>query len=324
MNKPLVIIADDDTDLSSILSSRCEQIGLEVRSFPDATAALVNINTLRPDVVLLDVEMPAGNGLSVCEMMAFNEKLKSTPVIIMTGKSDEETVRRCHALRAFYVAKCTNIWNRIEPLLRELLNLGVAGNDPEETIVKFPTGAAEVDEQEDVQEEAQEAVQEAEQDEDIMDVIFAAFDCNNAFLDSEPDTTLPEERERKKSPWVLCIDDDSEFSFALQLRLQEHGVEVIRAFAGREGYRNAVLSEVSAIILDYEMPEGNGDYVLRRLKESPITSSIPVIVLTGRRDKHLQRTMYGLGADCFMTKPYDWPMLWGELKRFLPATEHCS
>jgi len=77
------------------------------------------------------------------------------------------------------------------------------------------------------------------------------------------------------APWVLCIDDDSDFSFGLKQRLAEYGVDVLRAFDGMEGYRYAFSSQAQLILLDYEMPNGNGEYVLRRLKENPVTQDIP-------------------------------------------------
>jgi CheY-like chemotaxis protein len=102
------------------------------------------------------------------------------------------------------------------------------------------------------------------------------------------------------------------------MRLAEHGVAVRRALGGMEGYRRAFTEPASAILLDFEMPSGNGDFVLRRLKENLVTCDIPVIVLTGRRDKSIERTMYNLGAAAFLNKPYVWSQLWDELQRHLP------
>jgi DNA-binding response OmpR family regulator len=118
-----ILIADDDRDLVASLSIRCRALGLNVDAAHDAMTALFQINQSPPDLVILDVGMPSGNGLSVRKMMADNERLASIPVIILTGKSDEETIRRCHDTCAYYVPKCPDIWTRIEPLLHELLDL---------------------------------------------------------------------------------------------------------------------------------------------------------------------------------------------------------
>jgi DNA-binding response OmpR family regulator len=159
--------------------------------------------------------------------------------------------------------------------------------------------------------------EDTSEDSEAIDGMFALFGWNERFLD-EPADDLP--LMEISRPWVLCIDDDSDFSFTLKMRLERQGVDVLRAYAGMEGYRYAFTSEAQAIILDFELPNGNGDYVLGRLKENPVTKDIPVIVLTGRKDKALERRMYALGATSFFTKPYDWTGLWAELQRHLPQT----
>jgi DNA-binding response OmpR family regulator len=95
-------------------------MGLLVDVAYRATSALAKIEEVEPDIVILDVEMPFGDGLSICEMMATHEETANIPVIILTGRSDRETIRRCHELGAYHVVKKGNIWLHLEPLLREL------------------------------------------------------------------------------------------------------------------------------------------------------------------------------------------------------------
>ncbi|MEX0613840.1 MAG: response regulator, partial [Pirellulales bacterium] len=118
-------------------------------------------------------------------------------------------------------------------------------------------------------------------------------------------------------PWVLSIDDDADYSDALKCRLETCGVAVVRAFSGMEGYRLAFAHPASAILLDYNMPDGQGDYILGRLSDNPVTRNIPVIVITGVRDKSLERKMYGLGAKRFLTKPVPFETLRDELAKYI-------
>jgi CheY-like chemotaxis protein len=118
-----VLIADDDQDLANVLAMRCRELGVNPVLAHDARTAFSLICDSRPDVICLDVNMPAGSGLSVCEMVANDEELRSIPVIILTGRTDETTVRRCHEMCAFYVLKTSNIWGRVQPILCELLGL---------------------------------------------------------------------------------------------------------------------------------------------------------------------------------------------------------
>jgi DNA-binding response OmpR family regulator len=117
----VVLIADDDRDLVQALAVRCNRLGLKAICAYDGFSALSLIKSERPDMACLDVEMPAGNGLSVCEMLASDETCRSIPIAILTGRTDPETIMRCHSLCAYYVEKCPDVWSRIEPLLKELL-----------------------------------------------------------------------------------------------------------------------------------------------------------------------------------------------------------
>jgi CheY-like chemotaxis protein len=121
-----VLIADDDHDLVSVLSMRCRRMGLKVLAAFDAFTALSLVRSKMPDLVCLDIGMPAGNGLSVCEMMTSDATFRDTPVIVLTGRSDPHTIRRCHSMCAYYVEKSTDTWTRLEPLIRELLEIPVA------------------------------------------------------------------------------------------------------------------------------------------------------------------------------------------------------
>ncbi len=121
MIKPRILIADDDKDLADYLAIRCRRMGAEVDVAHDGLTALNKVQFNEPDIVCLDVNMPGGTGLSVCEMLAGDERMNEIPVIILTGHTDTETIRRCHELCAYYVPKCDDVWYRIEPLLRELL-----------------------------------------------------------------------------------------------------------------------------------------------------------------------------------------------------------
>jgi CheY-like chemotaxis protein len=85
--------------------------------------ALLGAHRVQPDLMILDVNMPGGNGLSVCEMMAGDPSLAKTPVIIMTGDTNPEIPGRCQALHAQYLQKGAGLWERLEPLIRKTLGM---------------------------------------------------------------------------------------------------------------------------------------------------------------------------------------------------------
>ena len=158
-------------------------------------------------------------------------------------------------------------------------------------------------------------------DNEFVDAIFGALGIDDTFLGEAEQT--PNETDSQlaidsqQTPWVLHVDDDCDLSAALGIRLQSLGIKVVRAFDGTEGVRTALSHPASAIILDYEMPNGQGDYVLGRLKSNPITRNIPVIMLTGRKDRFLERKLLGLGAARFLNKPVDFNELLAELQQHI-------
>ncbi|MBN2474380.1 MAG: response regulator [Pirellulales bacterium] len=143
MTSKTILIADDDRDLVEVLKMRCCRLGTRVVTAYDSMTALTLIHQERPDLVCLDVGMPAGDGLSVCEMLHADKELSSTAVIMLTGRADEQTIRRCHEMCVYYVLKSSNVWNRLEPIIRELLGLPSSDQD-QRPVPASPPAAEEV------------------------------------------------------------------------------------------------------------------------------------------------------------------------------------
>jgi len=121
----------------------------------------------------------------------------------------------------------------------------------------------------------------------------------------------------RPTPRVLCIDDDPEYVHALQIRLESRGISVLRATTGLDGFCYAVGESADAILLDYQLPNGCGDYILEQLKVNPATKDIPVIVISGSKDRALEYTLINGGAVRFMHKPLDFEDLMSELRKHL-------
>lgn len=291
--KKTVLIADDNTDIVDVLRLRCEKLGLNVLEASNAMEALAKAEAFHPEAIVLDVNMPHGNGLSVCEMLVNHEKLNSIPVIVLTGNTSSEVVKRCHQLCAFYIPKSTDIWSQIEPLLCDLLKISPRKNEMSEAL----------------EEDASTSCVE------ILDRVFDILGVEMEQREAKPST---DPTEVDSSPWVLTIEDDEDVAFSLRRRLQGIGITAVNSNEGADGYRYAFMSAPSAIILDYELPGGDGAYVMRRLKESPVTADIPVVVLTGRKEGYIERQMRSMGASAFFTKPIHWEQIQETLTDLVP------
>ena len=93
-NLPLltrILLVDDDDYLRSVLSSQMRNKG--VTSFAEASRAseaFDQIDTFKPDLILLDMELPDGNGLDICQRLRAHGFQK--PIIMLTGQMDEEDI----------------------------------------------------------------------------------------------------------------------------------------------------------------------------------------------------------------------------------------
>ena len=123
MRPKKVLIADDDSTLTRLLQVRFRHLGCEARGVYDAMQALTCIHRDPPDLIVMDVRMPAGNGLAAVEMLSNDPRLCDIPVIIITGRADEVTRIRCRALGADFVIKSGDIWQRLKPLALQRLHL---------------------------------------------------------------------------------------------------------------------------------------------------------------------------------------------------------
>lgn len=122
MSIPTVLIADDDHDLLDALATRISSHGCHVVTAADGLTAVSCIDVTAPDLIILDIEMPGGNGLAVCEMVATNEKLAHTPVIVLSGQDSVAIRNRCRQLGATRILKSPHAWLELQPHIESLHN----------------------------------------------------------------------------------------------------------------------------------------------------------------------------------------------------------
>lgn len=121
MTKQRILVVDDDRDLAESLAIRCRGLGYDVDTADTPLAAVVSMEHHPPDLLCIDVGLPSGDGLDVCEYVVRAAKGPPKPVIILTGRTDEATIRRCRALGARYIGKSPDLWERLRPAIEELL-----------------------------------------------------------------------------------------------------------------------------------------------------------------------------------------------------------
>lgn len=104
---------------------------------------------------------------------------------------------------------------------------------------------------------------------------------------------------------ILVVEDDIDLAEMLMAYFQAQGYEVISANWGEEAVKLARNRHPDLIILDIRLPDFDGFEVARRLRASQRTSEIPIIFLTEKRDRADRLQGLELGADDYITKPFD-------------------
>jgi DNA-binding response OmpR family regulator len=89
---PLVLIADDDEDILTLVALRFRRSGLEVILARDGEEALELIQTRAPDAAVLDIAMPKLTGLEVVRRLRGSEATKSLPIVLLTARAAEKDV----------------------------------------------------------------------------------------------------------------------------------------------------------------------------------------------------------------------------------------
>lgn len=103
MRRRRILVADDDRPTLEAVRVRLEAAGFEVHRATDGYQAVAIAAHEPPDLVVLDVGMPAGDGFSVHDRLRRLPELSKVPIIYMTGTPPEEIDRRAIRDGAFAV-----------------------------------------------------------------------------------------------------------------------------------------------------------------------------------------------------------------------------
>jgi CheY-like chemotaxis protein len=116
---PKMLIADDDPAIVRLLAERCMKMGFNVETAINGMQLLIKARRSHPDIMIIDVNMPEMDGLSVCSRL-LDPGSKPVDVVVVTGSSDPETEERCESLGLYYGRKGPNFWKNIETALTEI------------------------------------------------------------------------------------------------------------------------------------------------------------------------------------------------------------
>jgi len=119
---------------------------------------------------------------------------------------------------------------------------------------------------------------------------------------------------------LLLVEDDPDIQLVACLALARGGFIVRAVDSGEAALRLVEADPPAVILLDWMMPDMEGPEVCRRLKQNPVTGTIPVIFMTARAEQAEIARGLAVGAAGFIRKPFDALALGAQVREMLGAS----
>ena len=119
---------------------------------------------------------------------------------------------------------------------------------------------------------------------------------------------------------VLVVEDDPDIRELLRFTLERAGLKVVEAESGEDALTGLDGPQPSVIIIDWMLPGINGGELTQRLRKDPLTSAIPLIMLTARGEEADKLKSFDSGIDDYLTKPFSPKELVARVKALIRRT----
>jgi CheY-like chemotaxis protein len=120
------------------------------------------------------------------------------------------------------------------------------------------------------------------------------------------------------NPVILIADDDPVQRLLVAATLEKSGFRVEQVNDGAAALERILAGEECALLVtDLQMPKMDGDTVIRKLRADSRTATLPVIVLTGSSEASRESELIELGADDYIRKPVEPPLLTARVRAAL-------
>lgn len=116
---------------------------------------------------------------------------------------------------------------------------------------------------------------------------------------------------------ILLVDDEKDLVEIMKFRLEANNYTVICAFDGQEALEKAKNENPDLIILDLMLPKIDGYKICRMLKFDEKYKKIPIVMFTARAQEADRKLGEEVGADAYITKPFDLQVLLDKIKELI-------
>jgi len=119
------------------------------------------------------------------------------------------------------------------------------------------------------------------------------------------------------SQMIALVDDDRNIVTSVSIALESEGYRVQAYHDGDEALRGLLQRPANLAVLDIKMPRMNGMELLQRLRQSPVTAGMPIILLTSKDEEVDEIMGLRMGADDYITKPFSQRLLLERIRALL-------
>lgn len=121
MSSPHVLVLEDDDSMQELLRMQLRANGFEVTVAENGLDGLVKLESILPDVILCDLNMPKLDGFGFVEAIKAHERTRQIPVVFLTASSDETSFNRALKVGArYYITKPFDVSELVWKLRRLL------------------------------------------------------------------------------------------------------------------------------------------------------------------------------------------------------------
>jgi CheY-like chemotaxis protein len=114
-----MLVADDDASVVGLLVNYGTRMGFDVDTASDGIEAFLKIRRTKPNILVIDVNMPEMDGLSVCDHLQDADQAPAN-MIVITGSKHPHTLERCERIGTYCARKGPNFWKDLKAALAEI------------------------------------------------------------------------------------------------------------------------------------------------------------------------------------------------------------
>src|SRR5438270_961110 len=319
-----ILIIKDDANSALALVIRLKAHGFATAIASDAISGLSMAIRQHPDLVLLDIAIPGGDGFALAEKLQTHPETKDPPVIFLTASKDPELRQKVMDLGAAGLLE--------KPYQTEdlLLMINYAFERPGRArrahLLALPAGSPSPGGLEALGKRRKEFT-EGESPWAERAGASESLGRGEASASSPSPggegrgegglsaSAIPEDH-RASHKKILLVEDDTNLAKSLRIRLEAAGYHALIAEDGLAAVNAAVKNRPDLVLLDISMPAGSGFTVAQRI-QTAIPTPTPIIFLTASKRPEFRKKAEELGAVGFFEKPFEADELLATIKQAL-------